>query len=270
MSDIQNPELENGSESQSDVSLETRAPKPVKKQPERMCIVTRKTGENTDLLRFVIGPDGTIVPDLKANLPGRGCWVTPTRDMIEDAIKRKAFKRAFKCDVIVDPDLANHIDRLFERQFLGALGLMRKSGRLVMGSAKTEAEVRSGKAAFTIHATDAATDGVRKISQGRKAVFLDDGPEIPAFIMLSSEQLGLALGAENVIHAAATSSKQAVAAQKCAVALLRYRGIDIASSAEQTGGNAPPQYELQRDTKREKLTNAAHDDDGLSKKTERE
>ena len=191
--------------------------------PERTCIVTRASGETEGLIRFVAGPDGTLVPDIKGNLPGRGCWVTATRDHVTEAVKRKAFARALKTELVVPDDLPDLVDRLLTRQVLGNLGLLRKAGHLVLGAAKVEAAVRSGKALFVLHATDGAEDGVRKVTQARKAVVFEDGPDIPAFILFPSAELDLALGAENVIHAAAMRNNQAVAVLKRTAALARFR-----------------------------------------------
>lgn len=66
---------------------------------ERMCIVTRQRADDVDLIRFVLDPNGVVVPDVKAVLPGRGAWVTARRDVLAQAVKRKAFSRALKSDV---------------------------------------------------------------------------------------------------------------------------------------------------------------------------
>lgn len=191
---------------------------------ERTCIVTRERAEPDDLIRFVVGPDSAVVPDLKRNLPGRGCWVTADRLHVDRAVSRKAFARALKSEVVVPPDLGDMVDRLLARSALGALGLARKAGAVALGAAKVEAAVRAGKALAVLHAAEASEDGMRKIGQARRAVVHAGGPAISAYKLFSEVELGLALGGTNVIHAAVLASEAGKAATKRMVALNRYRG----------------------------------------------
>src|SRR5690554_4553621 len=103
---------------------------------ERTCIVTRQAGEPEGLLRFVAGPDMSVVPDLKRRLPGRGCWVTADRTHVEEAARKNLFARAFKAPVKPPADLGAMVDRLFAQSVLGSLGLARKAGQVVLGAAK--------------------------------------------------------------------------------------------------------------------------------------
>lgn len=190
----------------------------------RTCIVTRQAGEADDLIRFVAGPDGAIVPDLKRNLPGRGCWVTADRVHVERATSKNLFARALKAPVRPAPDLARQVDALMARSALGALGLARKAGAVALGAAKVDASVRSGKASAVLHAVEAAADGTRKVDQARMAVLRAGGPAIPAYKLFSESELGLALGGANVIHAAVLGQDAGKAALKRIAALDRYRG----------------------------------------------
>src|SRR5262245_36412167 len=191
---------------------------------DRTCIVTRKAGAADDLIRFVAGPDSALVPDLKRNLPGRGCWVTADRLHVDRAAQRKLFARALKAEVKVPADLGEMVDRLLAKAALGALGLGRKAGVVAMGAAKVEAAVRSGGALAVLHAFEASPDGVRKMTQARRATALIGGPEIPAYKLFSEAEIGLALGGANVIHAAVLAGDAGRAALKRLVALDRYRG----------------------------------------------
>ncbi len=191
---------------------------------ERTCIVTRQAGEPDGLLRFVVGPDMSVVPDLKRRLPGRGCWVTADRTHIEEAARKNLFARAFKARVAVPDDLGGMVDRLMAQSALGSLGLARKAGQLVLGAAKVESNVRTGKALFVLHAHEASPDGVRKIDQARRAVVFQEGPSIPSYKLFSEAELGLALGGTNVIHAAVLAGDTGKAVLKRMVALDRYRG----------------------------------------------
>ncbi|MET0598605.1 MAG: RNA-binding protein [Mesorhizobium sp.] len=196
----------------------------MKDMNERTCIVTRQAAAPDELIRFVVGPDSTLVPDLKRRLPGRGCWVTAERSHVDRAAEKKRFQRALKADLDVPPELGALVDTLLARAALGALGLARKAGAVAMGAAKVESAVRTGKAAAVLHAVEASEDGVRKIAQARRAVLLAEGPDIPAYKLFSEAELGLALGGTNVIHAALLAGDPGQAALKRMVALDRYRG----------------------------------------------
>lgn len=191
---------------------------------DRTCIVTRQAGEPEGLIRFVVGPDASVVPDIKRKLPGRGCWVTAERRYVDEAARKNLFKRAFKADVTVPPDLGAMVENILVQHALGALGLARKAGVLALGAAKVEASVRSGEATLVLHAHEAQADGVRKISQARRATVHLGGPAIPAYKLFSEAELGLALGGANVIHAAVLAGDAGKAALKRVVALDRYRG----------------------------------------------
>jgi predicted RNA-binding protein YlxR (DUF448 family) len=191
---------------------------------DRTCIVTRKSGAPDELIRFVVGPDGALVPDLKRNLPGRGCWVSAERLHVERAVAKKLFGRALRQDVSVPADLGEVVDRLLARAALGALGLARKAGAVATGAAKVEAAVRSGEALAVLHAAEAQPDGMRKIASAARATAAMEGPEIGAYKLFSEAEIGLALGGTNVIHAAVLASDAGRAALKRIVALDRYRG----------------------------------------------
>lgn len=191
---------------------------------ERTCIVTRRAGEPDGLLRFVVAPDMSVVPDLKRQLPGRGCWVSAERIHVDEAARKNLFSRAFKAKVTPPDDLGGMVDMLMARTALGSLGLARKAGQLVMGAAKVDSAIRSGKAALVLHALEASPDGVRKLDQARRAVVWQEGPSIPAYKLFSEAELGLALGGTNVIHAAVLAGDTGKAVLKRMVALDRYRG----------------------------------------------
>jgi hypothetical protein len=191
---------------------------------DRTCIVTRRQAEADELIRFVVGPDSAVVPDIKRNLPGRGCWVTADRLHIDKAAAKNLFARAFKAQVAVPADLGGMVDSLLVRSALGMLGLARKAGAVVLGAAKVEAAVRDGQALLVLHATEASEDGVRKISQARRATVHLGGPVTLAYKLFPEAELSLALGGTNVIHAAVLAQDAGKAVEKRVVALDRYRG----------------------------------------------
>lgn len=204
---------------------------------ERTCIVTRQAGEPDGMIRFVAGPDMAVVPDLKRNLPGRGCWVTAERGRVDEAVRKKLFRRGLKAEVNADPELGALVDMLLKRALTGALGLARKAGAVALGAAKADAAIRSGKALFVLHAFEAAEDGVRKLTQARKATVHLGGPDIPAYKLLSEAEMGLAMGGANVIHAAVLAQDAGKAAFRRVVALDRYRGGPPAGRAAVEGAD---------------------------------
>ncbi|GGB47994.1 DNA-binding protein [Roseibium aquae] len=155
------------------------------------------------LIRFVLDPEGRVTPDLKRKLPGRGVWITASRAAVEAAEKdgKKVFGRGFKSDVKLEPGLAGNVDDLMVRAALQALSLTRKAGELVTGFSKVEAALRGGSVIGLIHASEAADDGVRKLSAA--ALGLEKTANgCPVVRLFESAQLDLALGRSNVIHAA--------------------------------------------------------------------
>ena len=130
----------------------------------RMCILTRQVKPEADLLRFVAGPDGALVPDLRARLPGRGVWIGLDRASIAEALSRKLFARALKTDVIAGPGLADDIAALLRKAALGRLGLARKCGAAIAGFAKVEAALAGENLTALLTASDAADDALRRVT----------------------------------------------------------------------------------------------------------
>ena len=174
----------------------------VARKNSRMCIITRRKDPPEGLIRFVADPGGRLVPDLHGKLPGRGAHVTARYALVEEAARRHIFKRALRAEVTAEPDLADQVATLLRADLVRALPLLRKAGDLVSGSGKVEGMVRSGEALLVLHASEAASDGVRKIDQARHATKRDGGPDIPSDRTFSEDELGLAFGGDRVIHAA--------------------------------------------------------------------
>lgn len=170
--------------------------------PERTCIVTRRKGSPDDMIRFVAGPGGDVVPDLRHRLPGRGVWITGTARSVAEAMRRNAFARGFRKPVTVSPSLVADIDRLMERDALQSLSIANKAGLVVTGFAKVEAEIAAHPLAGLIHARDGGEDGIRKLTQALLRCHGEAGLRFPRVGLFESAQLDLALGRTNVIHAA--------------------------------------------------------------------
>ena len=191
----------------------------------RMCIVTRESGSPEELIRFVASPDGLLVPDLKRQLPGRGCWVKAERAMVEKAVAKKLFNRALKRELVVDPNLGAMIERLLVVQMTGMMNLARKAGQFITGSSKVDAAIRSGQAIAVFHATDAAADGVRKIDQARKAWHLgmETEAEIPSLRLQTEAEMEELMGQNAFIHACALAGQAGEGVVKRANLLEQYR-----------------------------------------------
>lgn len=170
--------------------------------PERTCIVTRKAGPSTELMRFVLGPDGQVMADLRGRLPGRGAWLSPTATALATAIRKRLFSRALKAEAIVSPGLVEEVEAALRRDLLGALSLANKAGAVVAGFAKVEAALLAGGAAALIHAAEAQPDGRRKLAAALRKGGPDPISTLSTFDDLSGDELDMALGRVGVIHAA--------------------------------------------------------------------
>lgn len=223
----------------SDTLPSDRGPKD-RSDSTRTCIVTRESGSPDELIRFVAGPDGRVVPDLKRQLPGRGCWVKAERALVEKAVAKKFFTRALKADVKADATLADDVDRLLAEQLAGMMNMARKAAQFVSGATKTEQAVRGLAALAVFHAVDAAADGVRKIDQARKAMSFvaEDEMEVPAFRPFTAAEMEGLLGSNAFIHAAVLAGQAGEGVVKRAIMLEKYRG-SVPVRAE--GGAGKPQ-----------------------------
>ena len=168
---------------------------------ERLCVLTRQVKPVGEMIRFVLGPQGDVVPDLKRKLPGRGIWVTGTRRDLAEAVRRGALARGFGRPVKIPDDFVENTERLLERSALDALAIAGKAGQTVAGFSKVEAALMRGQARVLLHASDAAPDGVRKL-EGVRRQMQEEGRQIGLIAAFPSAQLDLALGRSHVIHAA--------------------------------------------------------------------
>lgn len=178
--------------------------------PIRKCILTQDRDVRDNLVRLAIGPDGQVLPDVRAKAPGRGAWIGVTRTELDEAIAKKrlrgALARAFKgAELVIPDDLPARIANALERNALDRLGLESRSGLLLTGSEKIETAARSGQLHALYHAADAGTDGNRKLDQAWRIGSDREGSDIRGLVLpVSRTILSLALGRENVVHIALT------------------------------------------------------------------
>jgi hypothetical protein len=165
----------------------------------RRCIVTGAILPEARLLRFVLAPDGEVVPDVEAKLPGRGMWVRADRRAITEALAKRLFAKAAKAQVRARADLAEHAETRLVERMLAHLGLARRAGELILGFDSVEKALRStNPPPIIVEAAEAAHDGRRKLQAAATASGL-----VPFVIGgLTNAELSLALGRANVVHAA--------------------------------------------------------------------
>jgi hypothetical protein len=204
----------------------------------RMCALTRAEKPVSELIRFVLGPDDVLVPDTDAKAEGRGVWLSLSRDLVAEAVKKKVFGRSLKTDVKLPDDLPGLTQKRLEQRYLSALGMARKAGQITFGATKVRSLIEAGKLIALITASDAAEDGRNKMAGALKALHYAAaeqeiaGFSVPHFELLTSEQMGLALGLENVIHAALTNG----AAAQSAVEKARRLALFLAKPTEMVTG----------------------------------
>ncbi|MFL5335766.1 MAG: DUF448 domain-containing protein [Geminicoccaceae bacterium] len=195
--------------------------------PERTCILTRRKGTRDELIRFALGPDDSVAPDVRARAPGRGAWISVGREELDKANAKGSVKaalaRAFKNNALSVPaDLGERTEAALRQAALDRLGMEARSGNLINGADRVEAAARSGKVALLIHAADAGEDGRRKLDQawrvGGAQGKLHQGLIFPEPRTI----LSMALGRENVVHIALTDP---AAASRVQHALGRWRAF---------------------------------------------
>jgi uncharacterized protein len=164
-----------------------------------MCIVTRQEADEDALIRFARAPDGTVVPDLQAKLPGRGVWVSCSRRLLGEAVKRQAFSRGFEEDCKIPDELPDRVSTLLRKQAVNQLSLARKAGLVVQGFMKVEEALRKTTVKLLLHAGNAGEDGVSKLDRLASAKTVISNS-------FRSDEMDLAFGRSNVIHAAVAAS----------------------------------------------------------------
>lgn len=163
---------------------------------ERRCIVTGESGPKAGLIRFVVGPDGAVAPDVLEKLPGRGIWVTADRAVLDQA-RRGHFARAARQDVTVPENLADEVERQLVRRVIDLIALARKAGEAVAGFEKVKSWLAGGAA---VRALLQASDGS---ARGKSKLWTPEGARY--FDCLTANELGMAFGRESVIHGAVST-----------------------------------------------------------------
>ncbi|MEM1275775.1 MAG: RNA-binding protein [Pseudomonadota bacterium] len=161
--------------------------------PERRCIATGERGDPARMVRFVLGPDGDVVPDVAGRLPGRGVWLTAEKPLVEKAVDKRLFSRGFKAQAAVPEGLVDLVERLLVDRLVSTLGLARKAGEAVTGFEKVKARLLANPTGVLVQASDGAPDQRAKLAR-----LAQDRPLIG---VLNAAELGLAFGRGFAIHA---------------------------------------------------------------------
>ncbi|HTV45385.1 MAG TPA: RNA-binding protein [Stellaceae bacterium] len=168
---------------------------------QRRCIATGEIRDRAALLRFVVGPDGALVADLAARLPGRGLWLTARRDIVDQAGVRRWFVRAARRPVVVPPGLADRIEALLVQRCIDAIGLARRAGLAVAGFERVAEAARGGRTAVVVAGLDGAESGRRKL----RALAHDAA----LVCVLTAAELGAAFGRDQTVNASLGSGRLA-------------------------------------------------------------
>ena len=185
--------------------------------PLRRCLASGLSGERSRLVRFVIAPDGEIVPDVGERLPGRGLWVTADRAALETARRRKLFAKAARAAVRVPDDLAEQVERLLVRRCRELLGLALRSGQATFGYQRVREWLIARKGALLLEASDGAPGDCAKL----RAL----AGELPVVAVLTAEELGAAVGRARFVHGILLPGKLSNALAREAHRLAGFRAV---------------------------------------------
>jgi predicted RNA-binding protein YlxR (DUF448 family) len=161
--------------------------------PERKCIATGEVRPKAELIRFVVGPDNQLAPDLAEKLPGRGIWVLAERQALEKALKKNMFFRAARTELKVSDTLVGEIEQQLARRVVNLISLSRKSGQAVSGYEKVKDALSKETAEVLLQAEDGSSRGKSKLSTPHYGHYIG---------WLTADELGMAFGRQTVIHAA--------------------------------------------------------------------
>ena len=189
--------------------------------PMRTCIVSGAEGSPERMIRFLVGPDGDVVPDLARRLPGRGLWVTAERAAVERAVEKRVFSRAARAAVTASADLPDRVERLLLERALADLGRARRAGRAVAGFVKVEQMIGQQRAGLVVVADEADGDGLGKLRASG----------LPIARLGDATALGGLFGREQAVYVAvARDDAGGEFIQRIAVGAARWRGYRLNSA----------------------------------------
>lgn len=181
----------------------------------RRCIVSNQCKPVAELVRFVVGPDNTVVPDITGRLPGRGIWLSADRNSLKTACARNLFDRAARRSVHVDATVAERVESLLARQCVDLLGLARRAGQAVSGFVKVRGWLQGQRAALLLAASDGAVDGREKLRRMAR--------DLPIVTVLDAAELGIVFDRERAVHVAVAPGGLAEKLARTAIRLSGFR-----------------------------------------------
>ncbi len=197
----------------------------------RTCAVTRAVRPPEDLVRFVAGPDGAIVPDIARKLPGRGVWVTCHREAVSSAVKKHVFARTLRAKIKVDQELPALVESLLIQRALQLLSICNKAGLLLCGSGKVNSWLDEGANGALVQAIDASPGGLAKVARKYRAICSATKIEPIEVSLLTINELSLAIGRANVVHAALSKGNAATNFLAAVGRIEKYRATEFEAPA---------------------------------------
>ena len=205
----------------------------------RTCIVSRAARSPEELIRFALSPAGEVVPDIAVRLPGRGAWVSNSRAILDQAIRKRAFDRAWRRTVNVPEDICDTVDALLERRALEALSMATKAGQIVSGFSNVDQRIEDAGRAILVQARDGSEDGRSRLARKYRAICEAIGAKPILVIDFSIEQISLAIGRPNVVHAALNRGRVTDAFVRAAMRVAQFRRIEHMSESGADHGHCP-------------------------------
>ncbi len=154
-------------------------------EPERRCLATGDRKPKFGLLRFVVSPNGEVVPDLGERLPGRGLWLSSDRDALKTAVDKKLFARTVKAEVTVPSDITDRIERMLMKRCQDIIGLARRSDLLVIGFDRVLEVLDRRSVGLVVIATDAG---------GGRRDIMAAAEDLPVVSGMTCSEMGEAAG----------------------------------------------------------------------------
>jgi predicted RNA-binding protein YlxR (DUF448 family) len=143
-----------------------------------------------DLLRFVLAPDQTLVPDILAKLPGRGAYTCVNKNCLKEALKRNQFSRAFKVSVTVS-DANGYVESLTEKledRVASYVALANKAGKVISGSDMVADAIKKKSTGLVLIAADVS------VEIGQKIAYNASRASIPCYYALTRDRIGALIG----------------------------------------------------------------------------
>jgi uncharacterized protein len=214
---------------------------------ERKCILSGDRADPEALIRLAVGPEGQVLPDIRAKAPGRGAWIGASRAELEQALAKGKLKgalaRAFKTSELQIPDtLPDLIESGLRKALLDRLGLEARASMVLTGSEKIDVACRKGDVKLLLHASDAAADGNRKLDQALRVGQEAEGTDLAGIVLpVDRGALSMAMGRDNVVHIAVTDSRAAMRVRAVLGRLESYLGCatEAPVHTEQDSAGAP-------------------------------